>query len=124
MFLAPEPELPFEWNLKYDDYGGLYIYTKAPSGTVSELKLNEEDFQSSRFNPLLFELRLDDGTDETYSPLRSSRLYLHHPLKDVDAGGLFSRMLVAQPPVTYAYVGCNTVLDVTGGIRASDLCVP
>ena len=86
MFLAPEPELPFEWKLKYDPHEDLYIYTKAPSGTVSELDSDEQGFQPSRFNPLLFELRLDNGTDKTYSPLRSSRLYLRRFLEDVEVG--------------------------------------
>lgn len=28
MFLAPEPELPFEWHLEHGSYGELHVYTK------------------------------------------------------------------------------------------------
>jgi hypothetical protein len=78
-------------------------------------------FKSSRINPLLFETRFDIGIDETNAPTHSARLYPHRNLKDACASKLFSRMLIAQPPVDSARVGCKTRLSNVQGIRVSDV---
>lgn len=122
MFLAPEPKLPFEWHLNIGAYEEPYIYTKERFGTWMELEVF--GYESSRFNPLLFEARPDPDTgnlDVMYHFFHSLRLYPRHLLKDVRTSKLFSRMLIAQPPITYALVGCNTALCNTNGIRVRDL---
>ena len=58
MFLAPQPELPFEWTLKDDSYDVPYLYTKGQSRSASRFYV----LKSSRFNPLLFERRPDAVT--------------------------------------------------------------
>lgn len=98
------------------------MYTKERFGTW--LESDVIGLNSSRFNPLLFEKEPNTvigSTDKTINRLESQRLRPRHRLKYVGADKLFSRMLIAQPPVTYASVGCNTVLFNTDGIRVSDL---
>jgi hypothetical protein len=119
MFLEPEPELPFQWKLQRDPFDKRLRYIKQRSDTVSEL--DHEVFKSSRFNPLLSETRFDAGMDDTYCSIDSARLYPRHNLKDVCASKLFSRMLVAQPPVDHARVSCTTSLYNGNGIRVSDV---
>jgi hypothetical protein len=124
MFLAPEPELPFKWYLKNGAYGEPHRYTKEQSSIMLELEPEARSFESSRFNPLLFERRSDTATDtpnEPYYPYRSHRIYPHHSLKDIDSDKLFSRMLIAQPPVTQARVGCSTMVSNIYGVRVSDM---
>jgi len=115
MFLAPEPELPFEWHEERLDSDKLR-YTKEVSGTVDAFLA----YKSSRFNPLFFETRLDAGMDQTHLSSRLVQLYPRRNLKDVSASKLFSRMLVAQPPVKFANLGCTTQLYNRQGIRISD----
>lgn len=127
MYLAPESELPFEWHLKHGAYEEPYLYTKVQSGTVSEFGPDDEVFTSCRFNPLLFERRPNadtSNTDETNHAFRSHRFYPRHPLKDVGASKLFSRMLIAQPPFDYAFVGCNTTISNIDGIRVKNMVLP
>jgi hypothetical protein len=119
MFLAPEPELPVKWHKKRLASDKLR-YTKEVLGTVFEFDSSIEAYKSSRFNPIFFETRLDAGMDETNCPSDSVRLYPRRNLKDVSASNLFSRMLIAQPPVKFAYLGCRTQLSNRQGIRVSD----
>ena len=126
MFLAPEPELSFEWHLNMEDgaYEDPYMYTKEQSGIVSELERGDQVFASSQVNPLLFERRpgtVTGNMNETRYPFYSPRFYPRRLWKDIGAGRLFSRMLIAQPPVTFAYVGCNTIISNSDGIRVSDM---
>lgn len=120
MFLAPEPELPFEWHLQEDtSFDEPDRYTKERSSSTS--KADYRVSKSSRLNPLLFNTRLDIGIDETHALAHSARIYPRRNLKVVRASKLFSRMLVAQPPFDWAYVGCQTTLLNLDGIRVSDL---
>lgn len=124
MFLADGPELPFEWHFHYGFYGMPYRYTKEQFGAASDLESNAVKFRSCRFNPLLFDRRPETFTgiaNGTRYPHVSPRLYPRNPSRDVGAGNLFSSMLIAQPPVTFIRVGCNTMIYNPDGIRFSDM---
>ena len=128
MFLAPEPAPLFEWHLKHRPYdepyrlvNEPYHYIQKQFATALEIKSGYKALKSCQLNPLFFERKPNDNTDEMSCTHHSHRFSPRHPLKDFGASKLFSRMLIAQPPVTFIQVGCRTKILNIKGVRISDV---
>lgn len=121
MFLAPEPVLPFEWHLQGMSFDKPWLYIRQPSGTAREP--GERVMQSSRFNPLLFEKRLDVESQGVSYGGRSVQLHAHNDIFTASGTNLFTQMFIAQPPVTSVHVGSGArqiELYNRNGVRVAD----
>lgn len=121
MFLAPEPELSFEWHLQSVALDQAWSYTKKPSGAVPEP--GETVLQSSRFNPLLFERKLGIEAEGTSNGQESVRLHARNDIFIEGGNNLFTEMFTAQPPVTHAFVASTILIELHkgNGIRVADI---
>lgn len=122
MFLAPEPELPFEWHLQWICLGQVqWRYLQNPSGTAS--KPGETVLQSSRFNPLLFERRLDFKSEGVGEGQESVCLHARNDIFIAGGSNLLTQMFIAQPPVTHARVASTILIELhnENGIRVADI---
>jgi hypothetical protein len=128
MLLAPEPELDFEWHLKarcpdLDCRDQRRRYVERQRGTTPAH--GDTVMESARFNPLMFERRLESECicicigDRIAQ--QSVSLYPRSCFINAGANELFARMLISQPPVTHARVGCRTGLINERGIKVKDV---
>lgn len=120
MFLAPEPELPFEWYLQWMNFGEPWRYIKKTSGAVLE-HYETVVMKSSHFNPVLYKRRPKVESRGVSNGWQSVRLYIRN--NPLTAGGtsLFPQMFITQPPVTHALVGHEIELHNEHGIRVADI---
>jgi hypothetical protein len=124
LFLAPEPELDFEWHLKARCPNPLcrgkpHRYGRKPRGTVPDR--GDTTMKSARFNSLMFERRLANEWKGDQNAPQSERLFPRSCFINAGANELFARMLISQPPVTHARVGCRTRLVNGKGIKVKDV---
>ena len=129
MFLAHEPELPFEWHLQSLVLGQQWRNIQKTS--VPARKPEGRVFQSSRFNPLLFERKVSYESEGDSEGQESTRLHARNGIFVAGGISLFAQMFIAQPPVTHALVAGTIpieldkengirVLDIIGALRRSD----
>jgi hypothetical protein len=127
MFLAPEPELDFEWHLKArcpcpnpGCRNKPNRYVRRQCGTTPAH--GDTVMKSARFNPLMFERRLENEcAGGRNAPQQSVRLYPRSCFINAGANEMFAQMLISQPPVTHARVGCMTRLANERGIKVKDI---
>jgi hypothetical protein len=124
MFLTPEPELDFEWHLRArcpnpPCRGKPHRYGRKPRGTVPDR--GDTIMKPARFNSLMFERRLANEWKGDQNAPQSERLFPRSCFINAGANELFARMLISQPPVTHARVGCRTRLVNEKGIKVRDV---
>lgn len=122
MFLAPEPESNFESHLQPHrrGRGSHHGCTRNSCGTAPSR--GHTTMRSARYNALLFErerLSLEQRGD--YDAQQSARLYPTSTFVKGRDREIFAQMLVAQPPVAHARVGCRTRVVNESGIKARDI---
>jgi hypothetical protein len=120
MFLAPEPELPFEWYLQWMNFGEPWRYIKKTSGAVLE---HDETvvMKSSRFNPVLYKRRPKVESRGVSNGWQSVRLYIRNNALTAGGTSLFPQMFITQPRslTLLSATKSNFITNTSSGSRTS-----